>query len=75
MIQIGKYKIESRPARLQQQQQQASGIFSGGASNYAESGPRVIWIEKTSGPSAGEGGEFPERELEAMLDEFYEARF
>jgi len=34
-----------------------------------------VWIGRESGDLAGEGGDFPTDDLEALIERFYEERF
>lgn len=34
-----------------------------------------VWIERTGCDRAGEGGDFPSKDFEALIEKFYEERF
>lgn len=42
--------------------------------SYADE-PDKIWIEQAEGPRAGEGGEFPLEQVEAVLQAYYAEHF
>lgn len=37
--------------------------------------PDKVWIEQAEGPSAGEGGDFPTEQVEAVLQAYYAEHF
>ena len=37
--------------------------------------PDRVWIEQAEGPSAGEGGDFPTEQVEAVLQAYYAEHF